>query len=159
MNAGITDQCIEVAKPCGYESHFITTIAAPLLPFINWWCLEIGWQYALLMRANKPKTAVQSSALFLLAPHGLSIMHINVPEWCRRFSLKSFSISQPHMEEVHAILIVRLLYMLHCCRCYTIPWSTHRGLRLYLLELLLVGRSCRGNNKREAYTSDERVTV
>ena len=67
MNAGMTDQCIAVAKPCGYESHFITTIAALLLTFINSWCLEIGVQYALLMRANKPKTAVQSSALFLLA--------------------------------------------------------------------------------------------
>ena len=69
MNAGMMDQCIAVAKPCGYESHFITTIAAPLLPFINSWCLEIGAQYALLMRANKPETAVQSSALFLLASH------------------------------------------------------------------------------------------
>ena len=38
------------------------------------WCLVIWVQYALLMRANKPETAVQSSALFLLAPHGLSIM-------------------------------------------------------------------------------------
>ena len=74
MNAGMTDQCIAVAKPCGYESHFITTIAAPPLPFINSWCLEIGVQNALLMRANKPETAVQSSALFLLAPHGLFIM-------------------------------------------------------------------------------------
>ena len=36
MNAGMMDQCIAVAKPCGYESHFITTSAAPL------WCLEIG---------------------------------------------------------------------------------------------------------------------
>ena len=43
MNAGMTDQCIAVAKPGGYESHFITTSgAAPLLPFINSWCLEIG---------------------------------------------------------------------------------------------------------------------
>ena len=33
-------------------------------------------QYALLMRANKPETAVQSSALFLLAPHGLPTMHL-----------------------------------------------------------------------------------
>ena len=71
MNAGMTDQCIAVAKPCGYESHFITTSAAPLFSFINSWCLEIGVQYALLMRANKPETAVQSSALFLLAPHGI----------------------------------------------------------------------------------------
>ena len=76
MNAGMTDQCIAVAKPFRYESHFITTIVAPLLTFINSWCLEIGVQYALLMRANKPETAVQSSALFLLAPHGLFIMHL-----------------------------------------------------------------------------------
>ena len=72
MNAGMMDQCIAVAKPCGYESHFITTIAAPLLPS---WCLEIGVRYALLMRANKPETAVQSSALFLLAPRALFIMY------------------------------------------------------------------------------------
>ena len=70
MNAGMMDQCIAVAKSCGYESHFITTSAAPLLSFINSWCLEIGVQYALLMRANKPETAVLSSALFLSAPHG-----------------------------------------------------------------------------------------
>ena len=43
MNVGMTDD--QVAKPCGYESHFITTIAAPLLPFIDSWCLEIGMQY------------------------------------------------------------------------------------------------------------------
>ena len=42
MNAGMTDQCIAVAKPCGYESHFITTSAAPLFHFINSWCLEIA---------------------------------------------------------------------------------------------------------------------
>ena len=76
------DQCTVVAKPCGYESHFITTIAAPLFSFINSWCLEIGVQYALLMGANKPKTAVQSSALFLL---GLSVMVLQqrevVPIW------------------------------------------------------------------------------
>ena len=42
MNAGMTDQCIAVAKPCGYESHFITTIATPLLPFINSRCLDRG---------------------------------------------------------------------------------------------------------------------
>ena len=50
MNAGMMDQCIAVAKPCGYESRFITTSAAPLFSFINSWCLEIGVQYALLMR-------------------------------------------------------------------------------------------------------------
>ena len=44
INAGMTDQCIAVAKPCGYESHFITTSAAPLLPFINLWCLGVGVQ-------------------------------------------------------------------------------------------------------------------
>ena len=49
-----------------YESHFITTSAAPLFSFRNSWCLEIGVQYALLMRANKPETAVQSSAPFSL---------------------------------------------------------------------------------------------
>ena len=79
MNAGMKDQCIAVAKPCGYESHFITTIAAPLLRFINSWCLELGVRYALLMRANKPETAIQSSALFLLAPHRLSIMVLFQP--------------------------------------------------------------------------------
>ena len=31
-------------------------------------------EYALLMRANKPKMAVQSSGPFLLAPHGLFII-------------------------------------------------------------------------------------
>ena len=67
MNAGMMDQCIAAAKPCGYESHFITTSSAPLFSFINSWCLEM--QYALLMRANKPETAVQSS----LAPHGFSV--------------------------------------------------------------------------------------
>ena len=66
MNAGITDSCLAVAKPCGYESHLLTTSAAPLFSFINTWCLEIGVQYALLMRANKPETAVQSSAPFSL---------------------------------------------------------------------------------------------
>ena len=40
-------------KPCGYESHFITTIAVPLLIVINSWCLEIRVRYALLMRAVK----------------------------------------------------------------------------------------------------------
>ena len=30
----------------------------------NSWCLEIGERYALLMRANKPETAVQSSGPF-----------------------------------------------------------------------------------------------
>ena len=37
------------------------------------WCLDDrGVWYALLMRANKPKIAVQSSEfLFLLTPHGL----------------------------------------------------------------------------------------
>ena len=31
----MTDQCMAVANPCGYESHFITTSAAPLFSFIN----------------------------------------------------------------------------------------------------------------------------
>ena len=66
MNAGITDQCLAVEKLCGYETHLLTTSAAPLFSFINMWCLEIGVQYALLMRANKPDTAVQSSAPFCL---------------------------------------------------------------------------------------------
>ena len=48
------------------------TLCLLLFSFINSWCLEIGVQYALLMRANKPETVVQSSALFLLAPRGLS---------------------------------------------------------------------------------------
>ena len=41
---------------------------------LNSWCLEIGVQYALLMRANNPETPIQSSALFLLEPHGFSVM-------------------------------------------------------------------------------------
>ena len=65
MNAGMMDLCIAVAKPCGYESHFITTIAAPLLPFINSWRLEIGVQYALLMRAKiSPKQLSRALPFF-----------------------------------------------------------------------------------------------
>ena len=59
MNAGMTDQCIAVAKPCGYESHNHKCSATVQL----YKCLEIGVQYALLMRANKP---VQSSAPIIL---------------------------------------------------------------------------------------------
>ena len=39
--------------------------------FINSWCQREKLWYALLMRANKPQTAVQSSIFFLLASHGL----------------------------------------------------------------------------------------
>ena len=76
MNAGVTDQCIAVAKHCGYESHFITTSAVPLFTFIYSWCLEVGVQYALLMRATKQLS--RALHLFLLAPHGLLIMKQNV---------------------------------------------------------------------------------
>ena len=64
MNAGMTDQCVAVAKPCGYESHFITRSAALLFSFINSWYLEIEVHYALLMRANKPETAVRALPFF-----------------------------------------------------------------------------------------------
>ena len=30
-NAGVTDQCIAVAKPCGYESHFNNCSATKLV--------------------------------------------------------------------------------------------------------------------------------
>ena len=49
------DQYIAVAKPSGDE--FKTSATARLY---NSWCLEIGERYALLMRANKPETAVQT---------------------------------------------------------------------------------------------------
>ena len=79
MNAGMMDQCIAVAKPCGYESHFITTSAAPLFSFINSWCLEIGVQYALLMMANKPEKLSRALPFSLgttwIIYHGTSSPH------------------------------------------------------------------------------------
>ena len=49
-----------------YESDFITTSVLVTLAYKT----RGAWRYALLIRASKPETAVQSSAPFLPVPHG-----------------------------------------------------------------------------------------
>ncbi len=54
---------IKVKRELNYMHHSETTSTGSLSAFMT-------VRYALLMRANKPKTAVQSST-FLLTPHGV----------------------------------------------------------------------------------------
>ena len=63
-----------VARSCGDEYYSEPQSLHHSEPMCNnSWCLvDRGVWYALLMRGNKPKTAVQSSTLlFHLVPHGV----------------------------------------------------------------------------------------
>ena len=51
-------------------------LVLPTVCLYNPWCLEIGERYALLMRANKPETAVQSSGPFSPGTTWFSIMSL-----------------------------------------------------------------------------------
>ena len=53
---------------------------ALMAAFINSWCQREKLWYALLMRANKPETAVQSSTLFIFYPLGITwyFLHMHI---------------------------------------------------------------------------------
>ena len=82
--------------------------------FINLWCQREKLWYALLMMANKPETAVQSSTYFLLASHGF-FLHV--------YALAGYECllaSLPRLNPLCQHFFIRVL-----ARCW--PWSTGVG--------------------------------